>query len=432
MEVLDIYRSILRAAGFTVTEDDMVSVTLKDKSKPFTIEGKRLVVPSPVQTRVAKWDNRVAFHPLQENTMAGESKVMKALRGAFNLRLNYVAGTVLRNLVRIAVEVEQTHGKLSPDQSQFLSLAKEADQRSFDDLDKIIDQMPVNQIEKQFVRIFIRKGGIYKGNPHSRLGVVTFPLYHELKTESEKKGKHVIYGVQVRARDLELYKKLLEYMFPRIAEPEAYNFGSNSRMAPSIDALMNAVLLVGSDLNTVVDLFKNIIEDSAELLFDSDWVESFADADALASKARMIPMLPGNEGSMSKSEEAQKSAQLNMGTPVSPTAPQATGTDRPYQAQKMNAPAQEAPYAEPIAHTQVSKGKISFDEVVANNPNMQRQQYGYRTPYTPPQPQGVRAAHSRPPTWASQGGYGYSNTNPNYPQQGQGNYGGGGYGRTRI
>lgn len=431
MEIFDIYRSIMRAAGFTVTEDDMVSVVSGEKSKPFTIEGKRLVIPSPKQTGVSNWDNRVAFHPLQENTMAGESKVMKALRGAFNIRLNLVAGTVLNFLAKVAVEVEATHGKLSPDQQQFLSLAKEADQTSFETLGKILDQMPVNQMEKQIVRIFIRKGGIYQGKPHSRLGVVTFPFYNELKAEAAKKGKHAIYGVNVRVKDLDLYMKLLQYIFPRIDEAEAYNFGSNSRMVPSVHALMSAVMLVGSELNTVVDLFKNVIDNPDELTFDSAWVEDFVDIDTLAARARMIPMLPGNEGSMSKVEEAHKGAQLNMGAPTSPTSPQATGTDRPYQPQQQ-APAQ-APeqYAEPIAHTQVAKGKISFDEVVANNPNMQRQQYGYRTPYTPPQPQGVRSAHARPPSWATQQGYGYTNTNPNYPPQGQGNYGGG-YGRGRI
>ncbi len=430
MDILDIYRSIMRAAGFTVTEDDMISVVSGDKSKPFTIEGKRLVVPSTKQTSVANWENRLAFHPLQENTMAGESKVMKALRGAFNIRLNYVTGTVLTNLVRIAVEVETTQGKLTPDQQQFLSLTKDADQRSFDDLAKILDEMPVNQIEKQFVRIFVRKGGIYKGTPHSRLGVTAFPLYNELKQEAAKKGKHAIYGVNVRVKDMELYMNLLQYIFPRIAEPEAYNFGSNSRLVPSIHALMSTVMLLASELNTAVDLFKNVIEKSEELLFDAGWVEGFQDIDTLAAKARMIPMLPGNEGSMSKVEEQQKGAQVQMNAGHSPTAAYARGTDRPQEA--ASAPAKPQ-YAEPIANTQVSKGKISFDEVMASNPNMQRQTYGYQTPYTqqPPNPQGVRDAHRRPPSWANSGGYGYAGGGGNYPQQGQAHQAPG-YGRTRI
>lgn len=429
MEVLDVYRSILQCAGFTVGEDDMVSVTSKDQSKPFMVDGKRLVIPSARQTNVPDWKNRVAFHPLQENTASGESKVLKALRGAFNIRLNHTTMQVMNKLLAMAIEVEATHHKLSPDQQQYLSLVKDVDQTAFENLQSILGQMKITQVEKQFVRIFIRKGGLYQGKPYSRVGVVSFPLYEELKKESEKKGKHTIYGVGVRAKDLKIYMALLSYIFPKIDEPEAYNFGSNSKLVPSIHALMQAMMYVASDLNTVLDIFENQIEDPEELRFAAEWVDAFMDADALASRARMIPMLPGNEGSADKVEEANKASQLNQNArPTSPTAHNAPGTDRPVVQPQQQPYHQVEIQHQPEVPTEVAPGKAAFKSRTPHH--YQRNFGGSYGGYQPPQEQpGAQTRHNRAPSWGRSDNYGQYGQGGGYGNRGYGGGYGGGRGR---
>jgi hypothetical protein len=319
MKLLDLYRSILDAAKLVTTEDGFVSMKLADESKPALVKGKRLVLPTREHLSNPDWKNRVAFHPLAENVLRAESEVLGFLRQAFNIRANYTFGLVAYQLLTIATSPAE-HAKLSPDQVEFLSKLKNADEKTLQVLQKLMQAYPATS---SFVSIYLKRTGQVAGRRYARVGVVSFPMYKDLKSNAPE-----VNGVKMRVKDREALIALLEYMVPTIDEADENNRGSDSQLAPFLDALMKAVLVVAGPLNAVIELFRNQLEDPDELLFNDEWVETFDNLGVMKDEIRMIPMQAGNEGAVSKTEElppGPAAAPAPFSAPAAPAAPAATG-----------------------------------------------------------------------------------------------------------
>lgn len=296
MKLLDLYKSILATANMTTTADGFISMQLGDASKPATLKGKRLVLPSPEHLANPNWKDRVAFHPMSENILRGESDVLGFFRQALNIRLNYTFGALAYELLTIATSPGM-HAKLTPDQSEFLSRVKNADEKTLAVLLKLMDAMPANQTQKQFVSIYLKRAGMVGGKRYSRVGVVSFPLYQDLKKSTTE-----VYGVKMRVKDRESLMALLEYMVPDIGEAEQHMRGSDSPVAPYLDALMKSVLVVASPLNDLIELFKNQLDKPETLAFADEWVETFENLGVMVNEVRSVPMLAGNEGTTAKGD----------------------------------------------------------------------------------------------------------------------------------
>lgn len=376
--LLDLYRSILKTADMVVSDDGYVSVVIGDETKPAMVKGKRLVLPTPDHLKNSDWSDRVVFHPLSENILRGESQVLEMFRNVLNIKMNTVIGTLAYQLLTIATSTGE-HSKLTPDQSEFLSYVKNADEKTIQILEKLMMAMPANQHQKAFVSIYLKRSGTIAGKRHSRVGVVTFPLYEELT-----KGTGEVYGVKLRKLDREALIKLLEFMIPGIEKAESHNRGSDSTVAPYLDALMKAVMAVAGPINDIVTLFENQLEDSATMMFEADWVESFENLAAMVPEINTIPMQAGNDGAPAKT--AQPAAPAPAATPSAPApAPAQAG---PLPAWMMNntapPPISANPasgyynpnvgWAPPAGQQPPSTGVVKtqngadFDSILRNNP----------------------------------------------------------------
>jgi len=290
-KLLDTYKAVLATAKLSVSTDGYVSTELMGEKQPFLISGKRLVIPTDEQLRNPDRESRIIFHPLKENPLQpGESEVLSAFRGSLNTRLNGSVALLLANLVRLASSVAE-HKKLNPDQSEYLSLIKDADEKTFDALAKIIAAMPLGQTKKAFISIYLKKGAQFGEKKFKKGAVVSFPICKEM---AEKKDE--VYGVKVRQKDIKAFRALMEYVFPNCLVPDVYSFGSNSNVAPSLEAVMGAVKLIGERINEICDNFKGIIEDIDEILINHHWVEVFDDIESLLPLISRIPTQLGNEG----------------------------------------------------------------------------------------------------------------------------------------
>jgi hypothetical protein len=380
------------------------------------------------------WSNRVVFHPLSENVLRGESTVLEDFRQAINVRINWTIGLLGFQLLMIAGS-EDEHKKLSPDQTEYLSIVKNVKDTTLASFKALMKAMPMDQTQKAFVSIYLKRGGTIDGKRHARVGVVTFPLYQEL---AKLEGLE-LWGVKFKnKKDIEAIKKLLEYMIPGIDKPESHNRGSDSGVAPYLDALMKAVMSVGSPLNDLIDLFKNILatnspDDDAhpdKLRFNDEWVETFDNLDVMIPEIRAIPMQAGNDGA-------------KPATPVAAPTPAAAATASPLPAALTN-PQPQQPAAGGWGQQQqsafqtaaanpgpVHTGRgLDFESLLKSNAALAQQVGGVGAPSWQG---GGQQQQQRTPSWAQPSGntgWGGGSNEPSWARgnQGGGNWGGGGWG----
>ena len=320
--LIDIYKNILAFAGMHTDDTDMVSVKIGDKSEPVLLDGKRLVLPTQEHLGNAYATSKIIFHPLNENIIRGESDVVCKLRTSFKVKFNYTTAVLGQTLLKICASIAE-HKHLTPDQSEMLSEIKDVDDNTFVTFGKIIVAAMKSNADKAFVNVFLKSGAKLGDRKYSRAGIVSFPMYEELV-----KGADNVFGVKLRVKDRKAYIQLFEYMYTHIKEPHLYNIGSNSQIAPCLEALLNTSAQLAENLNRVINLFKDKIDNADALLFDSDWMDGFDKLEDLIPQIRNIPIQSGNDG-------ANKSA----------AAPQPTVQQSPvvYPNQPVQQPVQQMP-----------------------------------------------------------------------------------------
>lgn len=342
MKLLEIYKSILKAAHLLVDDEGFISRFRYGKKEPWLIGEKRAVLGTPEQLS-GPGDGTVVFHPLYEYLSRGESQVTAEYRRvmAESLHDRYLA--LARKLIEIAGS-QQMHALLSPEQSEFLSYVPDADATMLDNFDKLCEAMPEGQNQKTFVSIFARRGGKLDDKTHHRVCIVSFPLYKQLvkdgeerealmaerkaqtkadkdkakKTdEKDKKIPNETYGVELRGKDRESFIKLFEYMIPDIAVENAYSTPSNSNIAPFMDCIMGSVQKLAGPLNDLVARFENKLEGAEKVLMVEDaWVDAFVNLAAIHVEIQKTPMQAGNEGeSVRQAMEAEARAKATPGAP---------------------------------------------------------------------------------------------------------------------
>lgn len=303
MELNEIYKVILANAGMYADDEGFVSMV--DQKEPVLIAGKRLVLPTRNQTSEPNLGNRVVFHPLHESLIRGESEVMVRTRELINARLNISFSYIALCLLTLATSPAQ-HVSLAPDQTVFMDNLKEIDEDIVDTFQKILEVMSVSQDGKCFLRFFIKRGGELKGRTVQRLAVVSFPFYEELIKRPATGQPNMIYGVRVKKAHRECLIKLVEYMVPNIAVAGHYNRGSDSTVAPTLDAIMNATRALGGLVNEMTELFgESVIPDLSSMQYPMDWVPTFENLSAYQAKINMVPAQPGNEGKLPGSDRVK-------------------------------------------------------------------------------------------------------------------------------
>ena len=374
MDLIELYKSILAEAGMSSDDDGFVSMQLaKLDKKPVIVKGKRLVLPTHAQLKTGDFQNRVVFHPLAESILRGESDVLTAYREHLNKRLNFILGYTAISLLTLATSPAQ-HSLLSPDQTIFLSQVKDADEGTLERLIKITEAMMVGDESKSIAHIYVRRNVQLSKRKHLRVGVVSFPLYEELKKTPAPKVPNEVFGVKLRKIDRECLKGLLEYILPSIGTPEEYYSPSDSEVAPTLDALMRTVIKLGDPINGVLGMFGKFIDGAEDLTFTGDWEAAFNDLPALIPKIRMIPPQAGNEGR----------AAVAGGAPIVTSAGQAPAP-------------QEAPAPAPAPVVQVPRGLGADSARLPPAPVPAAPAVGYQAPYQPPM------GHQQP--WAPQPQY---------------------------
>lgn len=322
MDIIQLYRSILESLGLQVDEAGMVSMLLDDEPYPCTVGDKRLVLPTQKLLRSGDWAGKIAFHPISENVLRGESPVLKKLRVLINHRLTEVISVLLTELMEIAANTAY-HDKLTPTQSEFLSYVKDADAKTVKSLNNVLKSISTTG-DKRLVSIYLKRGGKWKGEKYSRVAVASFPIMDEFETPDQS-----IFGVKLeRKRDKKTIESLFKFLIPDANDLEEYSYGTNSLTAPYFHALCHSYLKVARQLNKITRRFRRHLDNPEALMISTDWESAI---DNVSEYRDLIPTLEGNDGVVVGEEEVpaiQTPAQVApplqgrpAGYPVAPTAP---------------------------------------------------------------------------------------------------------------
>ena len=463
-----LYNPLATSVDLPPDEDGTLRFHLDEKnSRVVKVDDLPLVMPIPERLRGTGLNGVVAFHPLSENIIRGESPVLRKLRTAVINKITNSLSLLMLSMVEIAADLDYQQ-KLKASESDFLRALPNADAKLANALGKVIDNIEAEG-NNRLVRIFFKRGGMWKGEKYARVAVVSFPLVEAAHEDSKE-----LFGVKLRVADKTQIQALLEYLLPNSLTPsDTYDYGSSSKSAPYFDSLIGAYVNLANAINKHAKKLKKHLEVYDSIYIDTSWYDEMANIDKLALE---IPPLPFNEGDVgieekhkqdvanaaevvaethhagrptvnlaSKFATALENDVVPANQPQTPSAPVTAQPAAPSYSAPVSAPQTSAPYAPqpaggystpaPAAQSVPSGGTLKWNDVQAANRPQQQQGYGQpqQQGYYPPQNQGYGQQRGYGQPQQSQGYPGSSTYRDNgYGYDNRGGYGNGsnqGYGR---
>ncbi len=318
------YENLLGLASLTSTADGVVRrKTRKDeKVNNLFVQGKPVVMPIYEQLNSPTISERLVFHPFAESSSKGESVLVSELRTRFAANLGLTLMSFIMKCVEFGASKAE-HRKLNPIQSEMLDCVRKIDEK---DAAAIADffvrllKMP-DKRNAALVQIYLSRHGTVRGKEYARAGIVGFPLYKLVCDELEKTKDRSIEGIKMSEKNLRYIKDLYEYVFPELkTDSEAYNRGSDSDVAPYIDALMRTTAAVQVAINERIRLFEPVFKDELTPV-PEDWMDAIDALPDLLPEIRKIRVQPGGDGTERVADVlAQKNQMVSVPAAATPSA----------------------------------------------------------------------------------------------------------------
>lgn len=294
--LLAFYQKVLETVDLKVDEEGFIAFqpagAIDKDGKPLVIqaavEGKRWVLPTDEVLSENHWDELMAFHPLSENFLNGESAVLAKFKAAINLKLGAVIGEILGALTKYASDVDaQKNGNVGAKASKYLKLVPHLKEVSAERMAQIIEKTELAS-DRRFVNLYLKRGGMLNDTKHTWVCVVGFPFRQELDGEEPK-----VFGVTISKKDQASFKALFDYILPDNDDLAQYSSAPKAKSAAKFDALLRAFANVAIQLNEMVQTHRKQIPSYKDLMIDLSWMEEL---DAIDKMADVVPPLPGNVG----------------------------------------------------------------------------------------------------------------------------------------
>ena len=278
MKIIDIYNDIVDFAGLTV-DSDKVYVQAGKNKEPYLVNGKQLVIPTSNMLRKFNAEDNIVFHPMSEDIIKGESPIITKLKYTINIRINIAIGVLVQSLLNL-VDSPEYHSGLTPEQSELLYAIKDVDDKTVKNFTSFMMREVNDKEDRLFAYNYLKRAGTVGNSKYARVAILTFPFYQSL-VKGEK--------YKFRTKDIDAYLAIFRFIFPEIDDHEAYNYGSNSDVAPFLDALMMSSYRIADRLNELTNRYKQHIDNYESILFNTNWVDSFGALENLKNEIRSIP-----------------------------------------------------------------------------------------------------------------------------------------------
>lgn len=281
------YRSLLKYAKLDSTEDGYVIYRKKDGTQtPFKVGKLSAILPTPERLRAIQHEKEIVFNPLRELTFRAETDIYRAYAKALMIALNVTYGHVASSLFQIAGSPDQ-HSRLSESQLNYILALPEADEKTAVEFATNMVTGLKSSPENFFVSIFVRKGGEYEKKKYKRVGVTFFPFYEALKKKEGKWGR-------LSKKNYTSFVQMCEVLFPEMSVDEAYNFPTDSNLAPGFECLVKTSAKLADRLNQVMDDFASFIPEAEDLKFDMLWCDYLEQIEQLTLEVNKIPAQTSN------------------------------------------------------------------------------------------------------------------------------------------
>jgi hypothetical protein len=303
--LLGFYAGILESLNIEDVSEGRLSLKVPNENDeysdtPCLINGKRVVLPTDKILRSGSLEGMIAFHPLSENMLRGESEIVKFLRKMIKFRLSSVSSQLLIELMSIAADPER-HEELSPRQAAYLQSVPNANEKTVKAMSKLL-----HTHFDDLLNIYLKRPDARSNESYRRLAAVSFPIWDELSAPGSK-----VYEVDCGSvKNKKTIASLFEYVFPKPDDLEEWSEGSNSGTAPYFDSLMKCYLNIGRHLAKLVYKYRKYLDHPDLQRSNLDWEE---DLDQLDRWKTLIPPLPGNEGAVAKGEKEPVAAEKPRG-----------------------------------------------------------------------------------------------------------------------
>lgn len=386
-KLLSLYGNVLKSLRISdETGDSLLSMYLTvddDESTeiPCLIgeNKKRLALPSDDILKANIWNEVIAFHPLSENTLRGESEIIKFIKNQITFNLTFAITNVLQTLAELACN-PALQKPLSVKQSRFLELVPDLDEKSL----KVITKILTTKFQ-EFITVYLKREGNIKGKSYRRVTVVNFPIIEEFNTKGSK-----VFGIDCGSSKK---KAQIKALFDFVMDFENdWEFGSNSDIAPYFHSAMSFYVDYAKHLNALVFKYRKYIPNSDNIRVDiltDDWTQYLDQPELLVELKACIPSLEGNAGAATKGEvavseetnepvAAVKRTSISVDDILNRNKTIGNGNE---SSQAIRQPIQTAPQYQVSRPTPTAqRSSMTFDEMMSNrggNSNQhQSQQYG--------------------------------------------------------
>lgn len=374
MNMLEVYQHVLNTCGYLVDEEGRVRKEVNDKTFPVSIdiEGESRIVVLPTRANLTSPDilRFVVFHPMQENLMRGESKLLSFIRKELNRRYGTSLAYLMNELVKIS-SGSVNHTELTPAQRDIISRFGKTDQKFQDSFFKIIIALGKSRSKNNTVAtLSLRKGFTIDGTSFSRVAIWSFPLADEVykvidEVSKKKDYQPKIFGVPVRKGDLPILKNICEVFFPNSQEVDKHGFygASDATDAPFFEAFVRSLLSLPKHTNHIAEVFfkgKNAVvskevaqAELAATTLDISWIKDGFTVSDYRKEYLMVPPQDGNEGVAAVEKEKQinvnpqaTQAKINWETVSQPLQGNPAQVAQPVQA-PIQAPIQPVQQVQP-------------------------------------------------------------------------------------
>jgi hypothetical protein len=309
-KILSFYETVLHAFPYVVGEDGLISSKNPTGAVvPATIDGKRLVLPTPKWMKDGFGEDFQPFHPLSEQlSRKGTSPVLQHMQKSGKAILAHTVAIMATELLKVAADTS-LHKDLPPECKDYLKKLTKANKDTVTIFTKIMNQALK---KNKLITVYLKHGGKFDGKAVNRLCVIRFPLLEILDGTDED-----VLGVTVSATHRKTISALMRMIVPG-GDEEEYCAGSDNRVAPYFHAFLKAYLKIATQLNKVI---KRYAQPMALNLTEFK-LYSEKDISKLSDFYEDLPTLRGNEGGVDEvDEEAAPAVTVQAKTTTTAHAP---------------------------------------------------------------------------------------------------------------
>lgn len=283
------YKGILDYADLTIEDDN---IACKDaRLGAFTVEGRHVCLP--YFELLKNPDNRLFFHPLNENYASPENAVFDHYRNKLSFTINTRLAHLIITAITIASEISIQKKVTSGTLTDFISAVGEVSLTAVDSFQKVLKAAFKKDKYSPLFDIYLKKNGEINGTPYAAIGKINFKFFEELKEALEDSNKkYSVFDVKISKKDILSMYSIMEAIFPNIDKKDYYVEGTDNKIFRYLNALLKTSYLVTSRINEIGEELLAIKEPALaaeELISNHCWIEQLEKLYGMANEIRLIP-----------------------------------------------------------------------------------------------------------------------------------------------